>query len=292
MAVPGALLQAVLSDARTKVLQSPQLRAVDGVKASLKIGDREPTATGSFQPGIGGVGINPLVNTQFTYIDVGVNVELQTRVFDTGDVYLHVDLDISSVTGQVNLGGIQQPIIGQRKISQEVRVREGEPALLGGLTKIQDTKTVTGIPGLNSIPILRRLFSGESVDRERQELLIALVPHIVRRPEYSAENLRGIAVGNAQSVHLSYAPRPSETRAATPAPAGPPRQETPAAPSAAVDLAHSAAGHGSGHRASQPDQSSGDGSAAATRHTWRSTRDCASGHSAARRSTSRGGGGA
>ena len=78
LTVPNALLQAVLSDGRTKVLQSPQLRAVDGVKATLKIGDRQPTATGSFQPGIGGVGINPLVNTQFTYIDVGVNVELHT----------------------------------------------------------------------------------------------------------------------------------------------------------------------------------------------------------------------
>ena len=76
---------------------------------TLKIGDRQPTATGSFQPGVGGVGINPLVNTQFTYIDVGVNVELQTRVFDSGEVYLHIDLDISSVTGHVNLGGGATP---------------------------------------------------------------------------------------------------------------------------------------------------------------------------------------
>src|SRR5262249_39452693 len=36
--IPGALLQLVLSDANTKVLQSPQLRAVDNVKATLKIG--------------------------------------------------------------------------------------------------------------------------------------------------------------------------------------------------------------------------------------------------------------
>jgi general secretion pathway protein D len=228
LAVPGALLQAVLSDARTKVLQTPQLRAVDGVKAELKIGDRQPTATGSFQPGVGGVGINPLVNTQFTYLDVGVNVALQSRVFDSGDVFLHLDLDVSSVTGHVNLGGIDQPIIGQRKVTQEVRVHEGQPALLGGLTKIQDTKTVTGIPGLNSIPLLRRLFTGESVDRERQELLIALVPHIVRRPEFTEENLKGIAVGNQQSVHLSYGPRASETPAA-PAPAQPRREEQPPA---------------------------------------------------------------
>ena len=96
------------------------------MKATLKIGDREPTATGSFQPGIGGVGINPLVNTQFTYIDVGVNVELTPRVHDNGEVSMHVDLDISSVTGHVNLGGIDQPIIGQRKVSHDIRMHEGE----------------------------------------------------------------------------------------------------------------------------------------------------------------------
>src|SRR5207302_4856321 len=123
--MPSAVLQAVLSDANTKVLQSPQVRSVDNIKATLKIGDRVPTATGSFQPGIGGVGINPLVNTQFTYIDTGVNVDLLPRVHDNGDVSLEVDLDINSVNGHVNLGGIDQPIIGQRKVSHKVRMREG-----------------------------------------------------------------------------------------------------------------------------------------------------------------------
>jgi general secretion pathway protein D len=122
-----------------------------------------------------------------------------------------VDLDISSVTGHVNLGGIDQPIIGQRKISHDIRMPEGAVQLLGGLTKYQETKSRTGIPGLASIPILNRLFTSESIDRQRQELMIALIPHIVRRPEYTAENLRGIAVGNAQSVHLSYGPKAGST---------------------------------------------------------------------------------
>ena len=59
-------------DTNTKIMQNPQIRALDGQKAVLKIGDRVPVATGSFQPGIGGVGINPLVNTQFQYLDVGL----------------------------------------------------------------------------------------------------------------------------------------------------------------------------------------------------------------------------
>ena len=229
--IPSALLQAVLSDANTKVLQSPQLRAVDNLKATLKIGDRQPTATGSFGSAIGsvGVGMSPLMNTQFTFIDVGVNVEITPRVHDNGDVSLHVDLDISSVTGHVNLGGIDQPIIGQRKISHDIRMPDGAVQLLGGLTKYQDTKTKTGIPGLGSIPILGRLFSGESVDRERQELMIALIPHVVRRPEYTAENLRGIAVGNQQSVHLNYGRQPGSPPPAA-NPAGAPAKKEDAAP--------------------------------------------------------------
>jgi general secretion pathway protein D len=102
--LPSALFQATMSDTRTKVLQSPQLRCVDGQKASMKIGEKEPTASGSFANTAGaiGVGVSPLVNTQFTYLDVGVNVEIQPKVHDNGDVSMHISLDISSVTGQVN----------------------------------------------------------------------------------------------------------------------------------------------------------------------------------------------
>jgi general secretion pathway protein D len=230
--LPNALLQAAMSDTKTKVLEAPQIRSVDNVKAVLKIGERQPTATGSFQPGIGGVGINPLVNTQFTYIDVGVNVEITPRVHENGDVSMVVDLDISSVTGQVNLGGISQPIIGQRKVSHAIRMHEGEVNLLGGLLNSQENKQITGIPGLSSIPLLRRLFTGESIDKSRDDLMIVLIPHIVRRPDLNPENIRAISVGNAQTIKLNYAAAPDG--ATVPARPGGPRAEgqNPGAPAA------------------------------------------------------------
>jgi general secretion pathway protein D len=235
--LPGALLQAVMSDARAKVLQAPQVRSVDGVKATLNIGDRVPTASGSFQPGIGGVGINPLVNTQFQYIDTGVNVEMLPRVHDNGDVTIHVDLNINSVNGYVNLGGINQPIISQKKISHDIRMREGEVGLLGGLINEQEDKTVGGIPGLSNIPILKRLFTSESIDHNRSELMIVLIPHVIRRPEITPENLRAIAVGNFTTVKVNYAPKPADVVVAGPgaegvvAPPGP--GGTPAPPATA-----------------------------------------------------------
>jgi general secretion pathway protein D len=131
--IPQATATALFSDTSTKLLQKPQIRAVDGQKASLKIGDRVPVATGSFQPGIGGVGINPLVNTQFQYLDVGVNIDITPKVHANGEVTLKITMDISSVTGTSNIGGISQPVIGQRKIEHEVRLKEGEVNLLGGI---------------------------------------------------------------------------------------------------------------------------------------------------------------
>ena len=145
--LPSGMLQAVLSDSGTRVLQSPEIRSVDNQKATLKVGEKEPIASGSFQPGIGGVGINPLVNTQFTFIDVGVNVDLTPKVHENGEISMHVEVEISSVQSYVNLGGIQQPIIAQQKVIHDIRMKDGEVNLLGGLKQIQDNTTVTRHPG-------------------------------------------------------------------------------------------------------------------------------------------------
>jgi general secretion pathway protein D len=233
------MLQAVLSDSGTRVLQSPEIRSVDNQKATLKVGQKEPIASGSFQPGIGGVGINPLVNTQFTFIDVGVNVDLTPKVHDNGEISMHVEVEISSVVGNVNLGGIQQPIISQEKVIHDIRMKDGEVNLLGGLRQSQDSTTVSGIPGLSSIPVIKWLFSSKTVNKTSQELLIALIPHIVRRPDYTEEEVRGIAVGNATVVKLNYAPRPSTEPAppkgTLPAPPGTPTNPLVTSPSSSVN---------------------------------------------------------
>src|ERR1700681_4216041 len=138
--IPSANLSAVMSNSDTKLIQNPQIRSLDGQKASLKIGERLPIATGSFQPGIGGVGINPLVNTQFQYIDVGVVIEVTPHVHSDREVSLKITMEISSQIGQASIGGITQPIIGQKKVDLgEIRLADGESSLIGGI--LDDSKT-------------------------------------------------------------------------------------------------------------------------------------------------------
>lgn len=231
--ISPATATALLTDTDTKLIQNPQIRALDGQKASLKIGDRVPVATGSFQPGIGGVGINPLVNTQFQYLDVGVNIDITPHVHAGREVTLKIAMDISAVTSTTNIGGINQPVIGQRKIEHEIRLKEGEVNLLGGILEDQQTRSLSGIPGLANIPILKYLFSQANTEHRENEIVFALIPHIVRAHEVSKLNQEVLDVGTANAIELRRlnpagggAP---QTSPATPAPTSP-QSSPPAAP--------------------------------------------------------------
>jgi general secretion pathway protein D len=247
--ISSATLTALFTDSNTKLIQNPEIRAVDGQKASLKIGQRVPVATGSFQPGIGGVGINPLVNTQFQYLDVGVNVDITPKVHLDGEVTLKISMDVSAVDSFQNIGGISQPVIGQRKIEQEVRLREGEANLLGGMLEDSQTKSLTGIPGLGQIPFLKYLFAQENVQNSQTETVFVLIPHVVRGQFLTELNERGIDVGTANSIGLrrvSHSPAASEgTPANSSSPSGvSPSQMVPQ--SSPQGISPSAAGPGAG----------------------------------------------
>lgn len=200
--IPSATANFLFSDGNAKVIQNPQIRAADGQKATLKIGDRVPVATGSFSAGVAAGGVSPLVNTQFQYLDVGVNVDITPYVYGDRSVTLKISMDVSSVTGSVNVGGISQPIIGQRRIEHEVRLKEGEVNLLGGILEDSDIKAVSGYPGLAEVPILKYLFSDQHTENRQNEIVFLMTPHIIRAPEVSEANLKPLSVGTGSTIEL------------------------------------------------------------------------------------------
>jgi len=233
--IPSANLSAVMGDTDTKLIQSPQIRSLDNQKASLKIGERLPVATGSFQPGIGGVGINPLVNTQFQYIDVGVNIDLTPHVHADREVSLKITMEISSEIGQASIGGITQPIIGQKKVDLgEIRLKDGETSLIGGIMDDSQTKSLAGIPGLAQIPILKYLFGQVSQDHSNDETVFAITPHVIRGSEVSAINQSAIDIGTSAVIQLHHSGKvlPAPAQPPSPAPTGqaPAPNGSPASP--------------------------------------------------------------
>lgn len=207
--VPSIFLKALLDDRTTRVLQNPQIRTVDNKKATLRIGDRYPYATGSFNVGVGGGvgGVSPIASTQFQFAEVGVNVDITPKIHGNDEISLRVEVEVSNIRDQVDIGGVRQPVIGQRKIGEDIRIREGEVNVMGGLKSNSRSRNISGLPWMASLPGLGWLFGSQGDDKSDSELLVILVPHLVRAPELTDLNLRGVSTGTDQQVRISLAPR-------------------------------------------------------------------------------------
>ena len=215
--VGQATANLLLSDSDTKVLQNPSLRATDGQKADLKIGTRIPVATGSYQTGAATAVVSSLVNTQFTYLDVGVEIEITPVVHYDRDVTLKIKLVSSEESSSVNIGGITEPIISQRTADQVVRLKEGEVNILGGFLQKQELITIGGTPFLGELPILKYLFSSTQHEVQEDEIIFMLTPHVVRATDISPLNLQEIDTGTGTNVELR---RISAQAPANPQPGG------------------------------------------------------------------------
>ena len=238
--VGGATANLLLTDANTKILQNPRLRSTDGQKGTMKIGERIPIATGSYQNGAGvvGAGVSSLVNTQFQYQDVGVNIEMTPTVHYDHDITLKIKIEVTADTSSVTISGVTEPILSQRVVHQVIRLREGEASILGGIQEKQDQVSWSGIPGLSSIPGLKYLFGSKDHTIMDDQLVFLVVPHIVRSQTLDSVNLRPIDTGAGQSIDLRHIPQ--ETPASNPA-TNPGPNPAPVAVPAVPPAAHGAA---------------------------------------------------
>ena len=204
VSVTGGTVNALLTDADTRILQNPRVRATDGQKATLKMGTRVPIATGSYNAGVS-TGIASIgVQTQFTYIDVGVNVDMTPTVHYDRQVTLKMKIEVSAVQSNVTISNVSEPIIGQNIVEQTIQLREGEPSILAGMVQKQDLKNITGTPGLGEIPIIKYFFSSQNKEAQQSEIVFLLVPHIVRESVLTRMNTRAIDTGSGQSIELRH----------------------------------------------------------------------------------------
>jgi general secretion pathway protein D len=226
--ITGGQVNALLSDSDTRILQNPRIRATDGQRATLKIGSKIPVATGSYNAGVS-TGIASLgVQTQFQYLDVGVNIDMTPTVHYDREVSLKMKVEVSSQNGSSTISGVTEPIISQRSAEQTIQLKDGEPSLLAGILTNQDTKNVNGTPGLGELPILKYFFASHDTIQQSDEIVFLIIPHIVRDSILTDENTRAIYTGTGQTVELirngseapagahasSYAPTSPSTTAA------------------------------------------------------------------------------
>ena len=218
--------QFVESPSTARILAAPRLRAAEGKKAELKIGEEVPIPVTSYSVGLsGGTNQGYLPATSFQYKTVGVNLSFTPRVAASGDVTLEMAAEFSILGEDRNVGSdtnkILVPTFGTRSVTGVLRLRDGETALLGGLLKNTEAESFTGALGMNNIPVIGKIFGSHQKKIEDSEVIISITPHIVRAPKVTEDDLVALRVGT-QEVPKVEGARPPLFGTEPEAPGAPP----------------------------------------------------------------------
>lgn len=176
LGVTSAQLFANFSKASASTLLNSEVVAIDGQASTLHVGDKYPLVTntyiGSNSTGSGQIYAPP---PTFNFEDLGLTLKVTPHIHGTDDVALDIDAEFK-LLGAATVDGI--PVISNRKYESKVDVRTGEWAVLAGLMTRSEATTITGIPGLSLIPLMR----SNSSSKDEGATLIVLKPHILILP--------------------------------------------------------------------------------------------------------------
>jgi general secretion pathway protein D len=227
---PSTVVQALLNDATTRILQRPQVRATDGGKASLLIGSSIPYVSGSLNSAVATPGSIPYATTQFQQINVGTQIEFAPHVNGTEDISMHLKVELSNVLQQIPIAGIQEPVIGKQTDEADVRMKDGEVTIISGLSDKELNSTISGLPGLANLPLLGYIFGTKDKTNTDNEILIALIPHIVRALDFSAAEGIGVYAGSERVIRVERKREPSSMTVTPAAPNAPAVTAPPSSP--------------------------------------------------------------
>ncbi|OGD28481.1 MAG: hypothetical protein A2Y56_05565 [Candidatus Aminicenantes bacterium RBG_13_63_10] len=190
LSLPLALLQFLETDADTRIIAQPRLRGVSGEEIKSLVGQKVPIPQTTFSPiAAGGVSQQPIINYKFE--EVGLDIKIIPRVHLEDDITLELELKITSLAGT---GVADIPIIATREVKNVLRLHDGETNLLAGLLRDEERKSLSGIPGLKSLPLLGRLFSSEDTRLEQTDVILMITPTIIRRLPLSDEDRKAVWV--------------------------------------------------------------------------------------------------
>jgi general secretion pathway protein D len=184
ISLPSALIRFLQADSDTKVLAQPRLRGVGDEEMKTLVGQKVPIPQTTFTPiAAGGVSQQPI--TSFTYQDVGLEITIKPRIHLEKEITLEIEVKITNIAGS---GFADIPIISNREIKNVIRLKDGETNLLAGLLRDEERKSLRGIVGLSSIPIIGNLFGSTDKTIDQSDLVLTVTPYIIRSLQRTADD--------------------------------------------------------------------------------------------------------
>lgn len=166
--INGAL-RALITQGKARILSRPSVSTLSGEKAKILIGGSIPIPT------------NDDGSVTIQWKEYGVKLDIEPVVDQMDKITSKVHAEVSSLdySHGVIQNGFSIPALSTREAEAVIHVPNGMTMVIGGLLNSEDTKTVSKIPLLSSIPILGEFFKHTSRSRDKRELVILITPHIV-----------------------------------------------------------------------------------------------------------------
>ena len=172
-------LNALESESEVNVLSAPSLMVLDNQTARINVGDEIPVpsrqSTSNITPGA------PTVN-EIKFRNTGITLEVTPRVNNSGLVTMEIRQEVSNAI-RTTSSTINAPTIQKRQIKSTVAINSGQTIVLGGLIRNSATENASGVPVLQQIPALGKLFGNTSAKNRRTELVVLLTPRVVRNQD-------------------------------------------------------------------------------------------------------------
>jgi len=210
--IPSALFAKFLHDESiVKILSSPKVRAFEGKKATFNVGTDVPIPqfypgyAQTNQPGQTGGGFGGTTSAQ--YKTVGVNLEIdKAKVTANDEITMEFKAEFSLIGEDKVFGtganAVNYPQFLTRKLENTLRLSDGVTAVIGGLLQGRDARTLKGLLGLESIPLINKILGGQTRRDEEIEILISLTPHILRAPNVLPEDVEPLYLGLRNNLKI------------------------------------------------------------------------------------------
>lgn len=221
--MPSATINLQKIDGDANLLANPRIRVRDREKAKILIGDKVPVVTTTTS--------GTFVSENVQYIDVGLKLEVEPVIYLRDEIGLKLALEVSSLVSSIKTSsGSHAYQIGTRNFNSSLRLKDGETQILAGLISDEDRSAANRIPLLGELPLLGRLFSSQSDNRKKTEIVLSITPRLIRnvqRKDPSTEVFWSGTEGTLKNRPLQLREFKPETGAASLAAPG-----APALPSA------------------------------------------------------------
>lgn len=178
----------------SNVLANPRVRVRNRQSAKILIGDKLPVITVTNTANVG-------TSESVSYLDVGLKLDIEPTISLDDDVSMKLSLEVSNIVDTITRSsGTQTYRLGTRNTSTVLRVHDGETNVLAGLIQKEDRRSNTGIPVLNELPILSKLFGASSDSDSKTEIVLLITPHIIRNLDVPGVGLQEFPSGTENAI--------------------------------------------------------------------------------------------